>query len=112
MEREQLEKATREYNMLHEQIQSLSIQRQQFTEQKEEYREALAALEKAAGKVYMAVGGVIVEVEKAKAVESVKEREENADMRISIVKRQQEELAKKEQSLRTEISAALKELKG
>lgn len=112
MEREQLEKATREYNMLHEQIQSLAMQRQQFIEQKEEYKEALAALEKATGKIYMAVGGVIVEVEKAKAIESVKEREENSEMRISIVKKQQEDLTKKEQSLRTEISAALKDFKG
>ena len=111
MEREELEKLTREYNMLHEQIQALSMHRQQFAEQKEEYKEALAELEKATGKIYMAIGGVIVEVEKPKAIESVKEKEENAEMRISIVKKQQDDLTKKEQNLRSEINEAIKELK-
>lgn len=111
MEREQIEKMTREYNVLQEQIQSLALQREQFAERKEEYKEALIEVEKSSGKLYLAVGGVIVEVDKAYATKSMKEKEEIADMRMSIIKKQHDELSKKEQALRTELNSALKDMK-
>ena len=111
MEREQIEKLSREYSILQEQIQSLAIQREQFLERKEEYKEAFKEVENSAGKVYLAVGGAIVEVQKDYALKNIKEKEEVSDMRVSIVKKQYDELVKKEQSLRNEINTAIKELK-
>jgi chaperonin cofactor prefoldin len=112
MDREQIEKLSREYSILQEQIQSLAMQREQFLERKEEYKEAAKEIEGATGKVYLAIGGAIVEVKKDYAMKSIKEKEEVADMRVSIVKKQYDDLVKKEQSLRSEINSGIKDLKG
>jgi prefoldin beta subunit len=112
MEKDQVERMSREYSILQEQLQSLAMQREQFSEKKEEYSEALKEVEKASGKIYLAVGGVIVEVDKPYAAKGLGEKKEVAEMRIGIVKKQHDELSKKEQALRSEINSALKELKG
>ncbi|HIH50237.1 TPA: hypothetical protein HA291_02140, partial [Candidatus Micrarchaeota archaeon] len=62
-------------------------------------------------RIYLAVGGIMVDVDKATATKSVKEKQDSAQMRLGITEKQFDELSKKEQSLRVEITAALKELK-
>jgi prefoldin beta subunit len=111
MEREELEKLTREYQMLQEQLQSLAVQKEQFRSQKEEFKEALEELEKAKGKIYLAIGGIMVDIDKETATKNVKEKEESAIMRLGIVEKQFDELSKKEQALRSEITTALKGMK-
>lgn len=111
MERDELEKMTREYQQIQEQLQQLSIQREQFGSQKEELKEASVEIEKSSGKVYLAVGGVMVETGKDSAAKSVKERQESAEMRISILTKQIDDLAKKEKTLREDITKALKDIK-
>lgn len=111
MEKEQLEKLTRDYQMLQEQLQSLAMQKEQFKEQKAELAEALGELEKAKGGIYLAIGGIMVDVDKATATKDVKEKQESAAMRLGIVEKQFDELSKKEQTLRSEITTALKEFK-
>ena len=111
MEKDQLEKLTREYQTLQEQLQSLAVQREQFREQKAELKDALAEAEKAKGKIYLAIGGIMVDVSKETAVKDLKEKEESNSMRLNIVEKQFEDVSKKEQSLRTEITTALKDMK-
>lgn len=111
MERDQLEKLSREYQMMQEQLQSIAMQREQFKAQKDELKEALAEVEKAKGKIYLTIGGVMVEVDKETATNNIKEKQETNSMRVTILDKQFEELSKKEQSLRNEITAALKEMK-
>jgi prefoldin beta subunit len=111
MDKDQIEKLTREYQMLQEQLQSAAMQKEQFTEIKEEYKAALVEVEKATGKIYLSIGGVIVEAQKDSAVKDIKEKQESAEMRLGIATKQYDELAKREQSLRTEITSALKGLK-
>ena len=111
MEKEQLEKITRDYQMLQEQLQSLGMQREQLKEQKDEFKEALEEVEKAKGKIYLAIGGIMVDVDRDTATKNVKEKQESAIMRLSIVERQFDDLSKKEQGLRSEITAALKGMK-
>jgi prefoldin beta subunit len=111
MDRDQLEKLTKEYQMLQDQLQSVAMQKEQFTEMKEEYKDAMAEVEKASGKIYLSVGGVIVEVPKEKAVADIKEKQESTEMRLGIVSKQYDDLSKREQSLRTEITSALNALK-
>ena len=112
MEREQIEKLSREYSILQEQMQALAMQREQFLERKEEYKEAFKEVEGASGKVYLALGGAIVEVQRDYALKSIKGKEEVSDMRIGILKKQYDELSKKELALRNEINAAIKGQKG
>jgi prefoldin beta subunit len=111
MERDELEKITRDYQMLQEQLQALSMQKEQFREQKEELKQALEEIEKAKGKVFLSIGGVMVDVDKATATKNIKEREDSASMRFTIIEKQFEDASKKEQTLRADITAALKDLK-
>ncbi|MGI0134624.1 MAG: prefoldin subunit [Candidatus Micrarchaeaceae archaeon] len=111
MDRDQIEKMTREYQVMQEQLQSLAMQKEQFSAQKEELKEALVEIEKATGKLYVAVGGVMIEHKKDDAVKNVKEKQETLEMRLSIITKQFDDLSKKEQSLRTEITAVLKDMK-
>jgi prefoldin beta subunit len=111
MDQAQLEKMTREYQMLQERLQSLTMQKDQFSVQKEEYKEAFEELEKSSGKVYLAVGGVIIEVTKDKAVEDLKEKRELTDTRLNIITKQLDEATQKEKTLREQITASLKEMK-
>lgn len=111
MERDQLEKLTKEYQVLQEQLQSLAIQREQFKAQREELKEALEEIEKSKGKIYLSIGGVMVETDKESAKSSIKEKQESNSMRYSIVEKQYEDFSKKELALRAEITNALKDLK-
>jgi prefoldin beta subunit len=108
MDRQELEKLTRDYQTVQEQMQALAVQREQFAAQKEENKEALAEVEKAAGKIYVAIGGAIVESTKEDALKRLKEKQDSVEMRLSITSKQYEEASKKEKSLREEITKALK----
>ncbi len=105
MDKEQLEKLTGEYQELQMQLQSLALQRMQFTEQKEEYTQAQKYLESAAGRVYIEIGGLIVETTKEEAVKELKERLESAEMRLGIIGKQYDEAAKKEKTMRSALNA-------
>jgi prefoldin beta subunit len=111
MDQDQIEKLTKDYQLLQDQLQSVAMQKEQFTAMKEEYKEAMAEVEKATGKIYVSVGGILVEAQKDQAVKDIKEKQESTEMRLSIVTKQYDDLAKKEQSLRAEITNALKGLK-
>ena len=77
MDKDQLEKLTREYQTLQEQLQTLAMQREQFKEQKVELKEALEEAEKAKGKIFLAIGGIMVDVDKDTALKDLKEKEES-----------------------------------
>lgn len=107
MEKEQLEKLSKEYQEVQMQMQSLALQKMQLGEQREEYLEAQKQLESATGKVYTEVGGLIVETTKDEAAKGLKDRLETADMRLGITNKQYDEVSKREQSLRGTLTAEL-----
>ncbi len=107
MEKEQLEKLGRDYQELQMQLQSLALQKMQFTEQKEEYTQAQKHLDSATGRVYIEVGGLIVETTKDEAMKELKDRLESTEMRLGIVGKQYDEAVKKEQSMRSTLNAEL-----
>ncbi len=109
MTKEQLEKLTVEYQALQEQLQGLSIQKAQFGEQNEEFKEALAEIEKATGKIFSTIGGVMIETSKEDAIKSVKEKKDSVELRLSIINKQYDEASKKEKSLRETIEEMLKQ---
>ncbi len=109
MTKEQLEKFTAEYQTLQDQLQGLAIQKAQFTEQNEELKEALEEVEKATGKIYSTIGGVMIETSKDEASKTIKEKRDSIELRLSIINKQYEEVAKREKSLRSEIEALLKQ---
>lgn len=109
MDQDQVEKLSITYQKLQGQLQTLSMQKEQFNIQKEELKEAYGEVEKAKGKIYATVGGIIVETTKEEAVKNIKDKQELIDLRLNIVTKQHEEVARKEKELRTEISSMLKE---
>jgi prefoldin beta subunit len=111
MEKDELEKMTREYQTIQEQIQSIAMQREQFRNQKEEIKMALAEAEKSNGKIFLAIGNIMVDVDKETAIKNLKERQDSNAIRLTMTEKQFDEISKKEQSLRNEITAALKDLK-
>lgn len=107
MEREQLEKLSKDYQEVQMQLQSLALQKMQLGEQKEEYKEAQEQLESSTGKVYTEIGGLIVETSKEEAAKALKEKLETAEMRLGMANRQYDEVSKREQSLRSTLTAEL-----
>ncbi len=110
MEREEIEKLTKEYQTVQAQLQSIAMQRAQFKQQIDEYKEASKYLETARGKVYTEIGGLVVEATKEEAAKSLSERTESAEMRLSIVEKQYGELSKREETLRTKLTTGLNDM--
>ncbi|MDE1856544.1 MAG: prefoldin subunit [Candidatus Micrarchaeota archaeon] len=108
MDQQQMEKLSRDYQTVQEQLQTLAVQKGQFSAQKEELKDALAEIEKSAGKIYSAIGGVIVEVSKEEAKGQITEQQSSIEMRLGIIGKQYDDAVKKEQTLRETITSALK----
>jgi prefoldin beta subunit len=108
MEKEQLERITKDYQLIQEQLQALAMQKEQFSGQRVEFKEALESLEKSTGKIFYAIGGAMVESTKEAAIKDIKGKQDSTEMRLSIITKQFDELSKKEQALRAEITNALK----
>jgi prefoldin beta subunit len=108
MDKAQLEKLTKDYQNVQMQMQSLALQKIQFSQQKEEFTDAQKELEKASGKMYMEIGGLILETTKEEAQNNLKEKLESTEMRLTIINKQYDEITKKEQSLRATLTEELK----
>ena len=83
-----MEKMVRDYQMVQEQLRVYAIQLEQLKAQKAELERANDEVGAATGKVYISVGGVIVETTKDKAVADLKDRTELSDTRIASVTKQ------------------------
>lgn len=103
MEKEQLEKLTKDYQNVQMQLQSLALQKIKLSQQKDEFEYAKKELESATGKVYAEMGGLILETTKEQALKNLDEKLESTDMHLSITNKQYDEAVKKEQSLRTTL---------
>ena len=112
MEENNLEKLTLDYQKVEEQLQALSMQREQFTAQKDELSHAKEQIEGSSGKVYSSVGGAIVEATKEAALEDINEKSELTDMRLTMLKKQIDELKKREQELREKVMSMVNGQKG
>ncbi len=107
MEDEQIEEKIKEYEELQIAIQNFTAQKLQLEQQKEEYKNAEKSLQEATGKVYIEIGGFIVEASKEEAMASLKEKLDSSEMRLNIIAKQLDETKKKEESLREALDAEL-----
>lgn len=94
-----VEKLVREYQMLQEQLRNAAMQLDQLQAAKADYERANKEIESAAGKVYVSVGGVMIETPKDKAQVDLKEKLEITTIRIQSATKQYTELKDKEKSL-------------
>jgi len=101
---QEVEKLIKEYQLLQEQLRAFSLQLEQLQLQKTEATTAQAEIEKATGKIYITVGGVIVETDKPTALKNLKEKMETTDLRLQMTNKQFNELKAREKTLREKLS--------
>ncbi len=106
------EKVIRDYQMVQEQLRGAAIQLDQLQAQKAELGRAKDEVSGSAGKVYLALGTVMVETTKEKALADIKDRSELADVRINSLTKQLSELKAKEKQLGDRINQMYKQSQG
>ena len=109
MSEHEMEKLLRDYQILQEQIRSFAIQLDQLHNQKGDLERAKAEIDKSSGKIYITVGGVIVETSKESASNDIEERSELTETRITSMTRQYTELRNKEKQYSERIMQAYKQ---
>lgn len=106
------EKTVRDYQNVQEQLRGAMLQLDQLRMQKAELERAKEEVSGTSGKVYITVGGVIVEAGKDKALTDIKEKSELADVRIGSLTKQLNELKAKEKQLGEKITQMYKQSQG
>lgn len=109
---DEAERAVRDYQMVQEQMRSAAVQLNQLQSQKAELEKAQAEVGSATGKVYVTMGGVIVETNKEKALADIRERSELAEVRIGSLTKQLSELKSKEKQLGERLTQMYKQAQG
>ncbi len=109
---QEAEKLLRDYQMLQEQLRVYAIQLDQLKAQKVEFERANEEVSAALGKVYISVGGLIVETTKEKALSDLKDRTELSETRITSITKQFNEMKAKEKQLSDRITELYKEAQG
>ncbi len=90
-----IDKEIVEYNKLEKQLQLVVAQIYQFEAQKIEMQKALELIEQSKEPVYKSVGGVLVKVERDKALADLKKSLELLDIKLKKLKEQEESLQNK-----------------
>lgn len=109
---QEMEKMVRDYQMVQEQLRIYGIQLEQLKAQKMELERANEEVGNSTGKVYISVGGVIVETTKDKAIVDLKDRTELSDTRITSITKQFNDLKSKEKQLSERITEIYKSAQG
>ncbi|MGA3020434.1 MAG: prefoldin subunit [Candidatus Micrarchaeales archaeon] len=109
---QEAEKMIREYQMTQEQLRATSMQLDQMQIQKAELSKAKEEITGSTGKVYITVGGVIVETTKEKALDEINSRSEMTDVRITSLTKQYTELKTKDKQLGEKLTQMYKQNKG
>ncbi len=102
---QEIEKAVRDYQTVQEQLRNSALQLDQLQGAKADLDRAQAEIEKAAGKVYITVGGVIVETSKEKALAEIKERTELTEVRVKSATKQYNDLKAREKQLGEKLTS-------
>jgi len=105
VEENKLKSLSIEYQKTRDQLQSLAVQKERFSSQKSEYIQAETEITKSTGKIYSAIGSVIIETDKEDALNTIKERKEMIDLRLNMANKQSNELVEKEKQQREEIES-------
>lgn len=94
----------RDYQMVQEQIRSFGLQGEQLQVQKNELQTAKEEVGNSTGKVYVTIGGVIIETSRDTALKNISEKSETNEVRLQSVNKQLNELKSREKSLREKIT--------
>lgn len=106
------EKLLRDYQTMQEQLRVYAIQLEQLKAQKAEFERADEEVTAASGKVYISVGGLIVETTKEKALAELKDRTELSETRINSITKQFNDMKTREKQLSEKITELYKAAQG
>lgn len=102
-----------QFQGLQNQLQMISLQKQQFMLQSAEVDNALAELEKTSeGKIYEAVGPLFIETNKEGSNKKLKDSKETVGARIKILEKQEQKINARLDELKTELQELLKSGEG
>jgi prefoldin beta subunit len=103
----ELQNKIAQFQTLQQQLQMVAMQKQQLQMDKSEAEEASKELDSAKGDVYKSVGPLLIKTDKASLGKELKEKQSNADNRISLLEKQEQKLATKGQELQKDLQAGL-----
>jgi len=106
-----LQAQVEEFQALQRQSQVLGMQNQQVQMQIEELNLAQEALKEASGKIYAAIGNLLVETEKNKAKKDLAEKIEVFGVRQKTLSKQEAQIREKLETLRTELEKSVGQAK-
>lgn len=95
--------------MLEQNIQNISLQKQNFQSQVIEMDTALSEIEGAKGQVYKIIGAVMVASDKKNLKKELEDKKEVFSLRIKAVEKQENQLKEKAETLQKEVLEQLKE---
>jgi len=110
---QQVQDKLAQFQNLQQQLQLITLQKQQLMVGGGDIDNALAELEKLEreGKVYMAAGMLLIESSKAESEKTLKEQKELNETRMKVLEKQEKKLSEKYEELKKEIQAILKQKK-
>ncbi|MEM3181258.1 MAG: prefoldin subunit [Candidatus Micrarchaeaceae archaeon] len=100
---EDVEKLLSDYQTLQEQLRSYAALLDQLQSQKDDIARAKEEVNSSTGKIYLSVGGIMVETTKDKATSDLNSRAEMTELRISTTTKQYNELKAKEKQISDKI---------
>lgn len=105
----QLQDKLAQFQTLQQQLQMISMQKQQMVLQNAEIENAQKELEEfKEGKVYRIVGPLLVETSKGDSEKKLKDDQDLNKTRIGVLERQEKKLAEKLNEMRTELQSMIK----
>ena len=107
-QQKEIEKLAKEYQIAQEQLRLVTLQLEQLKAQEAELSGAKEQLEKATGKTYSSIGGIMVETDKEKALADVNDKAELTKARLNSINKQYTELRNKEKTLNDKITEIYK----
>lgn len=97
------EEKIRQLQLFEQNMQNVLMQKQNFQSQIIEIENALKELEKSEGKVYKITGTIMIDSNKNKLEKELKERTEILDLRFKSIKKQEDELRKRAETIQKEV---------
>ncbi len=100
----EVEGMIKDYQSVQNQLRATSMQVEQLQMQKADMEMARKEIESSSGKVFISVGGVLVETTKESALKDITEKQEVSEVRLSSATKMQSELKTKEKQLRETLT--------
>ena len=97
-----------ELQMLEQNLQNLLMQKQAFQIELSETNAALREIEKSGDEVFKIIGNIMIQTEKPKIINELKEKQKILDMRTNSLEKQESEMTSQLEGLRDEVMKTMK----